>query len=133
VDSVGAPETATLIVKRRTWIQDAVRAHKVIIDDNVIGAIGPFRTKSFAIPPGKHRLRLAMPSTGRASSATIELDLKAGQQCLVRTVRRGGLMSFIKLPLALPEGAGALADDRPIRSRYYEGPWIHVRVETAEL
>lgn len=41
-------------------------------------------------------------------------------------------MSFMKLPLALPEGAEALAENRPIQSRYYEGPWIHVTVETAE-
>jgi hypothetical protein len=124
-------EAATLVIARRTWIQDAVRVYKVILDDVVIGSIGPLRTKSFSLSPGKHRLRLAI-GTSRSSSATIELDLRPGQQCTVRTVRRGGFASFQKLPLAIPAGIQSQADDRPIESQYYEGPWIHVKVDTVE-
>jgi hypothetical protein len=123
-------QAATLVVKRRTWIQDAVRVYKVIVDDAAIGSVGPLRTKTFSLAPGKHSLRLAMPTTGQSSSATIELDLKAGQQCVVRTVRRGGPASFLKLPLSIPAGIQARANDQPIEGRYYEGPWIHVQVET---
>lgn len=132
VDEAEPDGSALLVIKRRTWIQDAVRIYKVILDDDVIGTIAPYQTKSFPLSPGKHTLRLAMPTTGRSTSAPIEMDLKAGQQCTVRTVRRGGITSFMKLPLALPEGARALAEGRPIQSKYYEGPWIHVRVETTE-
>lgn len=120
------------MIKRRTWIQDAVRVYKVIVDDAVIGKIGPFQTKRFPISAGKHAIRLAMPTTGRSTSATVDVDLKAGQQCIVTTVRRGGLTSFMKLPLALPEGAQALAEDRTIQSKYYEGPWIHVSVDVTD-
>ena len=123
---------AVLVIQRRTWLQDAVRVYKVIVDDAVIGTIGPFQTKSYPLAAGKHSLRLAMPTTGRSTSATVEVDLKSGQECMVRTVRRGGLKSFMKLPMALPEGARSLAEDRPIQSRYYEGPWIHVTVEITD-
>jgi len=123
-------EAASLIVMRRTWIQDALRVYKVIVDDAEIGSIGPLRTKTFSLTPGKHRLRLAMPTTGKSSSATIEVNLMAGQHCIVRTVRRGDIASFLKLPLALPAGARCLRKDLPIQSRYYEGLWIHVKVPT---
>ena len=76
-------------------------------------------------------MRLAI-TTGRSSSDDIGLDVAAGEQWVVRTVRRGGLLSFLKLPLAMPEGATALAQDRQINSRFYESPWIHVRVEKLE-
>lgn len=124
-------EAAVLVIKRRTWLQDAVRFYKVIVDDRVIGSVGPLQAKRFPLSPGKHSVRLAMPTTGRSSSATIPMDLRPGQQCIVRTVRRGGLLSFLKLPFALPAGAKSLVEDRPMQSRYYEGPWIHVTVETA--
>jgi hypothetical protein len=32
-------EAASLIVMRRTWVQDAVRVYKVIVDDIEIGSI----------------------------------------------------------------------------------------------
>jgi hypothetical protein len=127
-----ATGTSTLVIKRRTWLQDAVRVYKVFLDDTIVGSIGPFRTKSFTLNPGKHVVRLAMPTTGRSSSDDIELDVSAGERWVVRTVRRGGLLSFLKLPLALPEGAQALAEKRPINSRYYRRPWIHVNVERVE-
>jgi hypothetical protein len=73
-----------------------------------------------------------MPTTGRSSSDTIPIDLRAGQRCVIRTVRRGGVKSFLKLPLAMPDGIEALATDRPIQSKYYEGPWIHVTVSVDE-
>jgi hypothetical protein len=123
-------EAASLIVMRRTWVQDAVRVYKVIVDDIEIGSIGPFRTKVFPLTPGKHSLRLAMPTTGKSSSARIEANLMAGQHCIVRTVRRGDVASFLKLPLAIPAGARSLRDDQPIQSQYYEGPWIHLQVAT---
>jgi len=123
---------AVLVIRRRTWIQDAVRVYKVVVDDAVIGTIGPFQTRRFSIAAGKHALRLAMPTTGRAASATVEVYLKSGQQCILRTARRGGLKSFIKLPLALPEGARSLAEGRSIRSRYYQGPWIHMTVDITD-
>ncbi|MDA8046098.1 MAG: hypothetical protein M0Z30_12815 [Actinomycetota bacterium] len=125
-------EGAMLTIKRRTWLQDAVRIYKVLIGEVVIGSIGPLRTKTFPIASGKHTIRLAMPTTGRSSSALIDIELKTGQQCVVQTVRRGGLASFMKLPLAMPEGAAALAEGRPIDSRYYEGPWIHVAVHVTD-
>lgn len=119
-----------LVIKRRTWIQDAVRMYKVIVDEGVIGSVGPLRTKTLSLVPGEHSVRLAIGATGRSCSATVPVPVRPGQQCTVRTVRRGGLLSFLKLPLAFPEGARSLAEDRPIASRYYEGPWIHVKVET---
>lgn len=70
-----------------------------------------------------------MPTTERSSSDDIDLDVAAGERWVVRTVRRGGLLSFLKLPLAWPAGVKALAEDRTIRSRFYERPWVHVRVE----
>ena len=83
--------SATIVVKRRTWVQDAVRVHKVIVDDQIIGAVGPLRTKSFPVNAGRHRIRLAMPDRGRSSSDPIDVDLKVGQTCAIRTVRRGDL------------------------------------------
>ena len=130
ISTLGADE-ATLMIKRRTWVQDAVRVYKVFVDEQIIGSIGPFQTKSFQISPGAHTVRLAMPTTGRASSASVELQLQAGDVATIRTVRRGGLMCFLKLPLAMGAGARALAADRSIESRFYEGPWIHVVLETA--
>jgi hypothetical protein len=132
MDAAETGGDAFLVIKRGTWIQDAVRVYRVIVDDAVIGIIGPFQTKSFPLAPGKHAFRLAMPTTGRSSSATVEVDLKAGEQCVLRTVRRGGLKSFVKLPFALPQGARALAEGPPIQSKYYEGPWIHVTVEVSQ-
>jgi hypothetical protein len=99
-----------------------------MLDDKVIGSIGPLQTKSFSVSPGKHILRVQIGNS-RASSADIDLDLAAGQKCVVRTVRRGGIKSYLMLPLSLPEGARALAQDRAIQSRYYERPWIHVSVD----
>ena len=125
-------ETSILTIQRRTWLQDAVRVYRVIVDDEIIGKIGPLQAKSFELVPGKHSIRLAMPTTGRSSSATIPLDMKAGTTYVIRTVRRGGFGSFLKLPFALPEGGRALAEDRPIQSRFYEGPWIHVTVHEIE-
>jgi hypothetical protein len=95
-------ESATLKIERRTWVQDAVRVYKVIVDDAIIGKIGPLQTKTFELVPGTHSIRLAMPTTGRSSSATIPLDMKAGKSYVIRTVRRGGLGSFLKLPFAFP-------------------------------
>ena len=119
-----------LVIQRRTWIQDAIRVYKVIVDGIVVGSIGPPQSKSFPLLVGSHVLRLQIGNS-RASSADVEFDLRAGQRCLVRTIRRGGLKSYMMLPLSLPEGAAALAQDRPIHSRYYEGPWIHVSVEVS--
>jgi ABC-type transport system involved in cytochrome c biogenesis permease component len=127
-----AAGSATLLIKRRTWIQDAVRVYKVIVDDQVIGSIAAMQTKQFTLLPGAHHLRLAISATGCASSATIELYVKVGDQCTVQTARRGGLLSFLKLPLALSGGARALAESRELQSRYYEGPWIDVKVEGGE-
>lgn len=120
-----------LVIQRRTWMQDAVRFYRVLVDDKAVGSVGPLQTKSFPLSPGKHQLRLQI-GNGRACSADIDFDLRAGQRCVVRTIRRGGLKSFLKLPLSLPEGAAALAQDRPIQSRYYEGPWIHVSVDVVD-
>ncbi len=106
--------------------------YKVFLDDTIVASIGPLSTKSFTLAPGKHVVRLAMPRTGRSSSDNIELGVAAGERWVVRTVRRGGLLSFLKLPLAMPEGAQALAEKRPINSRYYQRPWIHVNVERVE-
>ena len=106
--------------------------YKVFLDDTIVGSIGPFSSKRFTLAPGKHVVRLAMPSTGRSSSDDIELEVAAGERWVARTVRRGGLLSFLKLPLALPEGAQALVEKRSINSRYYRRPWIHVKVERVE-
>jgi hypothetical protein len=49
MDAAETGRGAVLVIKRRTWIQDAVRAYKVIVDDAVIAMIGPFQTKSFPL------------------------------------------------------------------------------------
>jgi hypothetical protein len=121
---------ATAIIRRRTWMQDAVRVYKVIVDDAVIGAIGPYQTKSFDLIPGLHRVRLAIPRTAE-HRATIELHLNPCERRSIRTVRQGGVRSFLELPLALPAGAQALAAGKEIDSRYYERPWIHLAVEAS--
>lgn len=118
-----------MVIKRRTWLQDAARVYKGFVDGTIVGSIGPMSTKSFQMSPGKHVVRLTMPTTGRSSVDDIDLDVAAGKRWVVRTVRRGGLLSFVKLPLATPEGVRALAENRAINSRFYGGPWIHVRVE----
>ena len=125
-------ETATLVIRRRTWLQDALRVYKVFLNDSIVGSLGPLGTKSFTLFPGANVVRLAITSTGRSTSDNIELDVKAGERWVMQTVSRGGLASFSKLPLAIPEGTQALAEDRPINSRFYQGPWIAVKVERIE-
>jgi hypothetical protein len=132
MEAAQTPGTATLVIMRRTWIQDAVRVYKIFIDNSIVGSIGPLRTKSFTLAPGKHAVRLAMSSTGRSSSDNIELNVAAGERWVMRTVRRGGPVSFLELPLAMPEGARALGENRPINSRFYSGSWIHVKLERVE-
>ena len=60
-------ETASLVIKRRTWLQDAVRVYKVIVDDAVIGSIGPVEQRP---------LRCNRASTLLASRCQPRADLR---------------------------------------------------------
>jgi hypothetical protein len=88
-----------------------------------------FQTKRYPVTPGVHAVRLAIINTGTASSGDVEVTVPEGGQVSLRSINRG-VLSILMLPFAQWAGARALATHTPNNSRFYKGPWIHLRVVT---
>jgi hypothetical protein len=84
---------------------------------------------NYQVTPGAHRVRIAMVGTGTSASSDIEIDVPAGGTRVLRTVGRG-FANNATLGLALPAGARAQVTGEPIKSRFYKGPWINLKVES---
>jgi len=124
-----APSTmATIVVKRRNVLQDAVRSYTVFIDGAPVGKLWAFQTKGFPVSPGRHEVQLRIVNTGRSCSEVLAVDAKPGDRLVFRTHFRG-IKNFLTLPLAIAPGARALAKGEQLQSKYYEWPWIRMRLE----
>jgi hypothetical protein len=120
--------STTIVIKRRTWIQDLVRKYTVFLDGSPVDKLWAFQTGKYQVTPGTHRIRLGIIGTGTASSADVDVNVGPGDTVVLRTTGRGAA-NILKLPFALPAGAAAQMSGRPIKSRYYQGPWIVLNVE----
>jgi hypothetical protein len=120
-----------IVVKRRNVIQDAVRSYTVFIDDQAVGTLWAFQTKTFPVSPGRHALQLNIIHTGRSCSDVVWVDVAPGSRHVFRTHSRG-VKNFITLPLAVPDGAAALARGEKLESKHYQWPWIRMRPEEVE-
>jgi hypothetical protein len=136
VQEVGefSPSQATITIARRTLLQDLVRRYTVFIDGIQVGMLWAFQTGRYQMTPGTHQVRLAITGTGRASSDDVDVYLEPGGVQALRTVGRG-IVSLLKLPLALPAGAYALIRGKQISegrwSGYYRRPWILLVPDTS--
>ena len=118
----------SVVIKRRNILQDVVRSYAVFIDEAVVGKMWAFQTKVFTVAPGPHELQLKIVNTGKSCSEVFKIDVGPGDRLVFRTHARG-LMNALKLPFALGAGAKALAKDERLHSKYYEWPWIRMRLE----
>ena len=128
-DLTGASDSGVIVVQRRTLLQDAVRSYMVFVDRAPVGKIWAFQTKQYHVTPGIHTARLAIINTGTASSDDVEVTVPEGGKVILRSINRG-VLSILMLPLSQWAGSRALATHTPIKSRFYKGPWIHLRVVT---
>lgn len=119
---------AIVVIKRRNILQDAARSYAVFIDGAVVGKMWAFQTKIFPLVPGPHELQLKIVNTGRSCSDVFKIDVKARDRVVFRTHFRG-MKNALMLPFALPAGASALARDKQLQSKYYEWPWIRMKLE----
>jgi hypothetical protein len=124
-------DSVTIVVKRRTLLQDLVRRHTVFLDGNPVGKLWAFQTRAFLVAAGDHSVRLAIVGTGTSSSADVKLNVGPGETMVLRTVGRG-FANNAALPLAMPAGIRAQTTGKPIQSRFYKGPWIHLVLESAK-
>ena len=121
-------EPGTITVARRTVVQDAVRRYTVFIDEQPVGYLSAFQTGRYEVSPGVHRVRLAMPNTGTASSDNVAVEVPAGGVRSLRT-RGRGFKSFITLPIATVAALRDRAQGRPLESRWYKRPWINLTID----
>jgi len=104
-------------------IQDLVRRYTVFIDDKPVGYLWAFQTGRYEVSPGAHRVRLAMPATGTASSDDVTVDVAAGEISALRT-RGRGFRKNITLPIATAISISDRARKKPFETRWYKRPWI---------
>ncbi len=123
------PDTlGSVVIKRRNILQDVVRSYAVFIDGVLVGKIWAFQTKEFTVVPGPHDLQLKIVNTGKSCSDVFKINVSPGIHLGFRTHARG-LKNALTLPFALPAGAKALARDEQLQSKYYEWPWIRMKLE----
>jgi len=118
----------SVVIKRRNTLQDAVRSYAVFIDGVAVGKMWAFQAKVFTVSPGPHELQLKIVNTGKSCSEVFKIDVGPGDRLVFRTHARG-FMNALKLPFALGAGAKALARDEQLQSKYYEWPWIRMKLE----
>jgi hypothetical protein len=94
----------------------------------IVGRIWAFQTKAFTVAPGPHELQLKIINTGKSCSDVFKIDVNPGSRLVFRTHARG-LRNILTLPFALRAGAEALARDERLQSKYYEWPWIRMKLE----
>jgi hypothetical protein len=121
--SVPLEGSGTIRIIRRTIIQDLVRRYTVFIDDEPVGHLLAFQTGRYDVSAGPHRVRLAMPTTGTASSDDVLVDVPAGVVRSLRT-RGRGLMSLLTLPIATAMAIRDRSRNQPFETRWYKRPWI---------
>jgi hypothetical protein len=83
-----------LQVSRRTLLQDLVRCHVVLIDEERRGKLWAFQSGFYEVAPGRHVVRLAPREAidyepGKASSANIDVEVASGEIRRLRTRGRG--------------------------------------------
>jgi hypothetical protein len=117
-----------ITIARRTVLQDLVRRYVVFVDDNPVGYLWAFQTRSYEVTPGPHRVRLAMPNTGTASSDDVPVDVATGGNQKLRT-RGRGFRNIITLPIATAISVFDRSRGRPFETRWYKRPWIILKVE----
>ena len=121
-------DLGSVVIKRRNIVQDAVRSYAVFIDGVIVGKIWAFQTKVFIVVPGPHELQLKIINTGKSCSEVFKIEVKPGSRLVFRTHARG-LKNILSLPLALRARSEALARDEKLQSKYYEWPWIRMKLE----
>jgi hypothetical protein len=115
--------SGTITIARRTILQDLVRRYTVFIDDQPVGRLSAFQTGRYEVSPGVHQVRLAMPTTGTASSDDVSVDVSAGAVRALRT-RGRGFRNLVTLPIATAIAICDRALNRPFETRWYKRPWI---------
>jgi len=117
-----------IVIRRRNVFQDTARSYTVFIDEVVVGKIWAFQTKVFTVTPGSHELQLKIVNTGRSCSDVFQIEV-APKGTLVFKTHFRGLKNTLMLPLAMPEARRAFARGEQLHSKYYEWPWIRMRLE----
>ena len=126
--STDPDDLGSVVIKRRNILQDVVRSYAVFIDGVIVGKIWAFQTKVFTVVLGPHELQLKIVNTGKSCSDVFKIDVSPGNRLVFRTHARG-LKNALMLPFALPAGAKALTRDEKLESKYYEWPWIRMKLE----
>jgi hypothetical protein len=85
----------SISLTRDSGYADKVRDYRVMLDGGEIGRIADGECKTFAVPPGKHALRLKIDWCG---SNTVDFDLSAGGNA---TFRCGSSLRGARLVLGL--------------------------------
>ncbi|MFI6582745.1 hypothetical protein [Embleya sp. NPDC050493] len=94
---------AVIVVRRvREGMRDILRAHRVLVDGQVVGKVKRGQVLTVAVAPGPHRVRLAIDW---CSSPELEV-----------TVPDGGTAAFVCAPGGSPLDRGAAGPQR--RGRY---------------
>jgi hypothetical protein len=99
-------------IERRPSIQDLVRRYTVFIDQHPVGRVGAFRSRSFPVTVGQHRVQLKIATTGTSASAEFDVEVGPGETRVLRTHRHTPT-EYLQAPL------GMVAPDR-----YAPRPWI---------
>lgn len=87
VESGHQEATAHIEIARRTALQDVARRYTVLIDDQPVGTISLWGTRSFEVIPGHHVVRLRA-GTGQSSSGDVPVEVQARQVARLRTWSR---------------------------------------------
>jgi len=127
MDAPAAPG-GTITFSRRTVVQDLARRYTVFIDGAAVGHLWPFQTRRYDVATGLHQVRLAMPTTGTASSDDIAVDVASGVTRVLRTHGRG-LRKNITLPIATMISIRSRVAGKRFESRWDKRPWINLQIE----
>lgn len=125
--SDGRNEYGSIVIMRRSAVQDVARSHNVFINGIAVGKMWAFPTRSFMVAPGCHDLQLKFVDTGWSCSDVFWVDVAPGSKFVLRTHFRG-LKDWLTIPFTMPEGTAALARGEKLESNYYECPWIRIRI-----
>jgi hypothetical protein len=77
---------AQVIIRRRNGFVDRLRNYRIVVDERVVGEIGPSTERAIPLAPGPHRIWLTLDSS---RSATLELVLGAGESQTLECGPRG--------------------------------------------
>lgn len=86
---------SSITLTREQSYADRLRAYRVLLDDTEIGRLGYGESKTFAVPPGQHQIRLTIDWCG---SNTVTFHVEDGQTL---SFDCGSALQGLRLLLAL--------------------------------